>query len=218
MYDAIFFDLDGTLTDPKVGITKSVQYALAKYGIHEKNLDNLTPFIGPPLMDSFQEFYSFSPQQARQAMEYYREYFAATGIYENVVYPGIQPLLERLTSAGKRLIVATSKPTLFSQQILRHFALDDYFDFVVGSNMDGTRTAKTEVIEAAVDQIRAVSKKRMIMVGDRKFDVIGAQNNGIAAAAVLYGYGSEAELEQTGPEFLAASVEELNDILGAGDS
>lgn len=218
MYDAIFFDLDGTLTDPKVGITKSVQYALAKYGIYEKNLDNLTPFIGPPLMDSFQEFYSFSPQQARQAMEYYREYFAATGIYENAVYPGIQPLLERLMSAGKKLIVATSKPTLFSQQILRHFALDHYFDLVVGSNMDGTRTAKTEVIEAAIDQSRAVSKKQMIMVGDRKFDVIGARNNGIAAVAVLYGYGSEAELEQTGPKFLAASVEELNDILGAGDS
>jgi phosphoglycolate phosphatase len=146
-YKFILFDLDGTLTDPKVGITKSVQYALSKYDIKVEKLENLEVFIGPPLGESFKEFYSFTDDEARQAIEYYREYFGEKGIFENEVYPQIPILLKELKKKDKVLIVATSKPTVFAKRILEHFNLGNYFDLVAGSNLDGTRTSKAEVIQ-----------------------------------------------------------------------
>ena len=212
-YNVILFDLDGTLTDPKIGITKSVQYALVKFGIEEPDLDKLIPFIGPPLVESFQEFYSLNQEQAQAAVCYYREYFAKTGMYENAVYPGIKELLAELKSAGKELIVATSKPTVFSEQIIEHFGLTQFFKAIVGSNLDGSRIHKDEVIAFALQELTGIAYDRVIMVGDRKHDIIGAQKNGIASIGVTYGYGTQEELTQAKPVYSAATVEELGKLL-----
>ncbi|MBR6728677.1 MAG: HAD hydrolase-like protein, partial [Clostridia bacterium] len=142
----ILFDLDGTLTDPMMGITKSVRYALEHYGIKVKSLTELVGFIGPPLKGSFQSFYGFSDTQATEAVEKYREYFAETGIFENEIYPGIPELLEELKAQGRRLYLATSKPTVYAERILAHFHLDTYFDFVGGSLLSGERVEKQDVI------------------------------------------------------------------------
>lgn len=212
-YQAILFDLDGTLTEPKIGITKSVQYALAKFGIVENDLDKLVPFIGPPLLESFQEFYGLTVEQARSAITYYREYFSTKGMYENGVYAGIPQLLSQLQAQGKKLVVATSKPTIFSEQILKHFNLAQFFSAIVGSNLDGSRIEKTEVIEAAIAHLGDISKEEILMVGDRKHDLIGARNNGIDCAAVTYGYGSLEELKSYSPNYLVHSVKELGELV-----
>lgn len=212
-YKAILFDLDGTLTDPKVGITRSVQYALNKFGIIEDDLDRLEPFIGPPLTDSFREFYSFEDPQIVQAIGYYREYFSKTGLYENKVYEGMEAMLKALKDDGKKLVVATSKPTDFSEEILRHFNLDGYFDFVAGSTFDGTRVKKSDVIRFAISSMEGYGKGDIVMVGDRKFDVLGARENGIHSIAVMYGYGSWEELAGSRPDFIAHSVGELSGLL-----
>ncbi len=208
-YQVILFDLDGTLTDPKVGITKSVQYALAKYDINEPDLDKLIPFIGPPLVESFQEFYSLSQAQAEAAVGYYREYFTKAGMYENSVYPGMTGMLDKLAGEGRELIVATSKPTVFSEQIIEHFGMTGFFKLIVGSNLDGSRIHKTEIIDFVLSSIPQVSRGNIVMIGDRKHDIIGANNNGIDSVAVSYGYGSYAELEQANPTYIVSTVYEL---------
>ena len=213
MYEVILFDLDGTLTDPKLGITKSVQYALAKFGIKEPDLEKLVHFIGPPLIHSFKESYNFSEEDARQGVVYYREYFTQQGIYENAVFPGIPELLARLQKEGKKLVVATSKPTVFAVQILQHFSLDQFFPLVIGSNLDGTRIEKNEVIEFALSQLAALPLEKTVMVGDRKHDIIGAKHNGIAVIAVAYGYGTSEELAKAEPNYLVSSVKELEILL-----
>ncbi|MET3846511.1 HAD hydrolase-like protein [Paenibacillus sp. OAE614] len=142
-YKHLLFDLDGTVTDPKIGITKSVQYALNKFGIQEDDLDKLEPFIGPPLKNSFMEIYSFSEDQALQGVEYYREYFRERGIFENELYPGMQNVLKQLQDDGFTLYVATSKPKVFADEILKYFEVDHYFEWVVGSHLDGTLSDKT---------------------------------------------------------------------------
>lgn len=204
----IFFDLDGTLTDPGLGITNSVMHALERFGIPTADRASLYKYIGPPLMDSFREFNGFSEAQARVAIDAYREYFSVTGLFENEVYPGIPPLLERLKSAGKKLVVATSKPEDFSLRILEHFGLLPYFDFVAGSLMDETRTRKWEVIQWALEQFCGPDC-RVLMVGDRKHDVEGAARFGIPCLGVLYGYGGREELERAGAAALAATPEEI---------
>ncbi|MDO5348312.1 MAG: HAD family hydrolase [Lachnospiraceae bacterium] len=147
----LLFDLDGTLTDPMVGITKSVQYALRRYGIEEPELTKLTPFIGPPLRDSFMKYYQFSKEQADEAVWVYREYFAEKGIFENEELPGIRSMLERLQKAGKVLLVATSKPEKFARQILEYFQLDSYFTFIGGADMGETRVKKEDVIRYVME-------------------------------------------------------------------
>ena len=209
MYDTILFDLDGTLTDPKEGITKSVQYALSKMGITVTDRDTLIPFIGPPLLHSFRQCYQMDDEQAAAAVRYYREYFSQTGLYENAVFAGIPSLLQRLTDQNRTLVVATSKPTVFSVTILKYFGLIGYFKEIVGSNLDGTRTEKHEVIAYALSLLGEVNPHRTIMVGDRKHDILGAKMNGIPCIAVAYGYGTLDELTAAAPEFLAATVEEL---------
>ncbi|HWR43577.1 HAD family hydrolase [Sporomusa sp.] len=212
-YQAILFDLDGTLTDPKIGITKSVQYALKRFNIIEPDLDKLIPFIGPPLVESFQEFYSLSKTEATAAVEYYREYFTESGMYENAVYPGIKDMLTKLAATGKELIIATSKPTVFSEQIIDHFGMSQFFKAIVGSHLDGSRIHKTEIIAFILSELPHVARERIIMVGDRKHDIIGALNNGIDSIGVSYGYGGLAELQQAGPNYIAASVSELDKLL-----
>lgn len=209
----ILFDLDGTLTDPAEGITKSVQYALKHFGIEEDDLEKLQPFIGPPLMESFMDFYGFSEEQAREAVTYYREYFRPQGIFENEVYKGIPELLEKLTDAGKTLILATSKPVVFAEQILEHFDLRQYFEFIGGSDIEQKRAKKSEILQYILEECQLVDLTELVMVGDRKHDIVGAKQFGIDTVGVLYGYGSEEELKEAGADVLVESVRELGEYL-----
>lgn len=205
----ILFDLDGTLTDPAEGITKSVAYALEAFGICVEDRARLYPFIGPPLSESFRDFYGFSPEQAQQAIAKYREYFAEQGIFENVPYPGVHQALAALKAGGKRLLVATSKPTVYARRILEHFDLLPYFDFVGGSDMEGKRGKKGQVIACTLGEAGVTDPGQAWMVGDRMHDVLGARENGLECAGVLYGYGSREELQQAGAALLLETVEDL---------
>lgn len=209
----ILFDLDGTLTDPKEGITKSVQYALAKMGIAVDDPDTLCPFIGPPLAESFQKFYQMNEEESLLAVKNYREYFSVRGIFENEVYEGIPEMLKALQEAGRTLIVATSKPTDYAERILEHFQLDDYFDFVAGATMDGSRVRKQDVIQYALEELELIDLSELVMVGDRMHDILGAKEFDIPTIGVLYGYGSREELEKAGAEELAKSVKDLQELL-----
>lgn len=208
-YKYILFDLDGTLTDPKEGITKSVQYALKKNDILIENLDLLEKFIGPPLKGAFIEYFNFSEEQALRAIEYYREYFRGKGIFENKIYEHIEYLLCSLKKLGLNLIVATSKPTVFSELVLKHFNLDMYFDAIVGSDLDGTRSKKGEVIRYIIDKYNIANIEQVVMVGDRKYDIIGAKENSIDSIGVSYGYGSKEELNNAGPTYIVNNVIDL---------
>lgn len=213
MYKYILFDLDGTLTDSKPGITTCVQYALHRMGIEEPDLNKLEPFIGPPLMDSFHDFYGFSEEQGKQATAYYRERYSVTGLFENEVYPGIDRLLADLKTAGKKLAVASSKPQVYVERILDHFGLLTYFDVVVGSEMNGTRTKKEEVVEEALRRLLPEKYNAVAMVGDRRFDIEAARAYHIAGIGVAYGYAAPGELEKAGADVIAETVEELGKIL-----
>jgi len=205
----VLFDLDGTLTDPKEGITKAVAFALKEILDIEEPLESLTRFIGPPLFDSFTQFYGMSGEQAKRAITSYREYFVSKGMFENSVYDGISDVLQALKKEGVRLAVATSKPTEFAEQILVHFNLAHYFESIVGSNLDGTRSKKSDVISAALEVMNLTEQDHVIMVGDRMHDVEGAKVHNIPCIGVLYGYGSEAELKESGVAAIVDSVEEL---------
>ena len=215
MFDYILFDLDGTLTDPKEGITKSVQYALADFGIEEKNLDKLEVFIGPPLKESFIEFYNFNEQDALKAVDKYRERFVVTGIFENKIYEGIPELLNKLHEKGCKISIASSKPTVLVERILDYFDIAKYFDYVVGSELDGRRTKKEEVVEEALRQMvpQNVDRRNVAMIGDRKFDIEGARAFGLTGIAVSYGYAPEGELEDAGADYIVGSIEELENAL-----
>jgi phosphoglycolate phosphatase len=216
MYSILLFDLDGTLTDPKIGITTCVQYALGKMGIKEPDLDKLIPFIGPPLTYSFKEYYHLNDDEAAQAIDYYRERFSTIGLYENAVFPDVPELLQALHNQGKTLIVATSKPTVYSVQILEHFGLNHFFQAIVGSNLDGTRVEKHEVIEYALSELGDYDRNKVIMIGDRMHDILGAKRNGIDVVGVTYGYGSREELEQAQPNHIVETVAELRNFLVEG--
>ena len=176
----IFMDLDGTISDPKEGITKAVAHALSYYGIQVENLDTLEKFIGPPLLDSFQD----------------------------VLYDGMKELLAEVTSQGKKIVIATSKPEVYTVQILKYFEIEQYFYFVAGSTLDGSRSKKGDVIRYALDSLK-ITADQAVMVGDRKHDVIGAKENGMYVIGVLYGYGDRMELETAGADCIVADVNEL---------
>lgn len=212
MYEVLLFDLDGTLTDSKHGITRSVQYALAKYNIYVENLEELHKFIGPPLAESFKIHYGFDREQAWQAVLYFREYFSPKGMYENQVYPGIPQLLASLHDQGRKMVVATSKATFYSKIIIKHFGLDSFFSHVVGSNMDGTRSSKAEIIADIIALFPSLERDSFLMIGDKEHDIIGAKKNGIDSLAVAYGYGSPEELREAGPTYTAATVGDLRDF------
>ncbi len=215
----LLFDLDGTLTDPGVGITTCVQYALQSFGIEEPDLEKLTPFIGPPLKDSFKEFYNMDDEQAAEAVEKYRERFQDTGIFENEVYKGIPEMLRLLQSKGFYLAVASSKPTVFVERILEHFELRKYFSVVVGSELDGTRVNKEEVVKEALNRLFAykpIQYKQVYMIGDRKFDIEGAKALGVESVGVSYGYGDMEELKAAKADYIVRSVEELQKFLMRG--
>ncbi len=215
MYQILLFDLDGTLTNPKEGITKSAQYALDYYGIHVEDLDKLTCFIGPPLQESFQEFYGFSKEKAWEATLKFRERYGTVGLWENEIFPGMAGMLKRLKEAGKRLAVATSKPEPLAEKILDKFQILEYFEVVSGGELEGGRITKSEVIAEALRRLgrKPEDCRDILMVGDRKHDVEGAAVFGMDCLGVSFGFAEEGELEAAGAIDTADTVEELTEKL-----
>ncbi|MFV0527717.1 MAG: HAD hydrolase-like protein [Lachnospiraceae bacterium] len=210
LYKAVLFDLDGTLTASAEGITKSVQYALMKMGVPAPDLHALEEFVGPPLREQFMKFAGFTSEEAEQAIHYYRERYSAEGYLENQPYPGCIAMLAELKRKGIRLAVASSKPTFYVEKIIKHYKMDLYFDAVVGSELDGTRSKKEEVIEEALARIGFLeARSQVLMVGDRKFDIEGARACGIDSLAVRYGYGTAEELQRAKPDHTVGSTEEI---------
>lgn len=205
----ILFDLDGTLTNPAVGITSSVIYALKHFGIEEKN-ENLLKFIGPPLVDSFMKFYGFSLEDANLAVAKYREYFSVTGLYENEVYLDIETLLETLVQEGYRLSIATSKPEEFAKIIINHFGLSKYFHGIYGATMDSSRSKKGDVITYALNNL---GTNKALMIGDRFHDIEGAHQNNLKAIGVLYGFGDRDEMEKYQADYIVERPLEILEIV-----
>jgi phosphoglycolate phosphatase len=209
-YKNILFDLDGTLTDPLLGITNSWKYALKKLNI-EIDADILKTFIGPPLEKIFSEYFKFGREDTEIGKKYYREYFSEKGLYENTLYEGIEKLLKELNAWNKVCILATSKPIVFAEKILKYFGIDIYFKYTVGGNLDGTFVEKEEIIKYIIEEYN-LKRPETIMVGDRKYDIIGANKNGIKSIGVLYGYGSKEELEKEGAEYVINNAKEILEI------
>lgn len=212
-YSTILFDLDGTLTDSSQGIINSIIYALEKFDINDYDMSLLKKFLGPPLHESFEKFMGFDKEKSLQAVKFYREYFSSKGLLENEVYAGVNDLLQNLKENGKTLVVATSKPQPFTDKIMEHFDLAKYFDFIAGSNMDTTRSKKAEVIEYALSECNIKDKSKVVMIGDRAEDMIGAQSAGIDSIGVEYGYGTFDELKNAGATYIAKTVDELEDLV-----
>ncbi|MCL1806320.1 MAG: HAD-IA family hydrolase [Oscillospiraceae bacterium] len=208
----LLFDLDGTLTDPKEGITKSYQYALSAFGIEEE-LNKLAGFIGPPLRDTFRDHYGFSPADVEKAVAEFRVYFSETGLLQNEVYPSIHELLRELN--GKTLAVATNKALPYAQRILDHFDLSRYFTFISGDDMEGnlSKNGKKEIIRIALDALGVTDPSAAVMIGDRKHDIFGAKENGLDSIGLLYGYGSREELTDAGATIIVEDVENLLKLL-----
>lgn len=214
-YRYIFFDLDGTLSDSAMGITKSVAFALEKFGIYE-NYENLGYFVGPPLADTFKEKFKMNDNEVDMAIKYFRERFSSEGIFENKPYAGVETLLADLKKAGKKLILATSKPELFAKQIIDRYGFSDYFDFIGGANMDEkTMMKKSDVMRYCVENLKLSNEDIpfCIMVGDRRYDAEGARTLNIKTVGVSYGYGTEDELKIAGVIKICKSVEELKKYL-----
>jgi phosphoglycolate phosphatase len=210
--NAIYFDLDGTLTDPKPGITRSIQYALRKLDRAAPAEDELTWCIGPPLRTSLKKLVG-ADDLADKALSLYRERFADIGLFENEIYPGIEDTLSTLARSGRRLFVATSKPGVYAERIIDHFKLRVYFERVFGSELDGRRSEKTDLLGYALQAAR-IDPSQAMMIGDRSHDMIGARNNGMTAIGVLYGYGSEEELREAGAHHVCPTPQSLLDRTG----
>lgn len=208
----ILFDLDGTITDPAEGITTCVRHALHCQGVEEESYENLCRMIGPPLAEGFTEFYGFDEARAWQAVAQFRELFAQIGVEKNIPYPGIHQALARMKEAGRTLCVATSKPEEFAKKIVQRFELAEYFTVVGGASMDGARTKKADVIAHVLARLGDPDPARVLMVGDRKHDVLGAAAFGMDCVGVLYGYGSRQELEAAGARYIAATPAQVADI------
>ncbi len=218
MSQVILFDLDGTLTESGEGIINCVQYALEKLGKKEEHPENLQCFIGPPLKEQFMKYAGLSEKEGEKAVVYYRERYTTTGIFENRLYPKIPELLELLKINNKILAVASSKPEVYVKQILEHFQIADYFTAIVGSELDGRRTEKAEVIEEALRRMHLEEERdKVLMVGDRSHDVQGAISCGLQCIGVAYGYGSREELEKAGAVYIADSVEDLGILASPND-
>jgi phosphoglycolate phosphatase len=213
-YDFCLFVLDGTLTDPMIGIAKSFQYALSAFGI-KREVGDMKALIGPPLRESIKRIYNFSDADTEKAVAKYREYFGETGLFENTVYPGIPELLQLLIDNGKILAVATSKATEYTVRILDRFDLHKFFKFVSGDEMDGslTKHGKRDVINIALDALDPERKTRAVMIGDRKHDIIGARDAGIDSIGVKWGYGPPEELTAAGAALFVDSTAELGKLI-----
>ena len=215
MYKYALFDLDGTLTDPSLGITNSILHALCKMGRELPPREELYRFIGPPLVPAFQEFLGMTPEEAEQAVAFYREYFSVTGLFENTPYTGIADLLAKLNNHGIILAVATSKPEQFAVRIIEHFGMADAFTIVCGASLDSSRAKKGAVIAYTLESlgITEAEKSSVLMIGDRHHDIDGAKENGLASAGVLWGFGDETELKTAGADAIARNMDELFNII-----
>lgn len=209
---AVLFDLDGTLTDPKIGITNSVAYALEKLFALRADPDSLVNYIGPPLKDSFKKYHNLCDSEAHDAVQAYRQYFSKTGIYENSIYDGVSELLAQLANGKRKVILATSKPQIYAREILDQFRISTYFYGIEGSNLDGSLSDKTELIGYILHKYR-LDAAVAVMVGDREYDIIGAKNNKLRSIGVTYGYGTDYELASAGADYLADSVTDLGKLL-----
>lgn len=212
MIKTVLFDLDGTITDPGLGITNSVMYSLSKFGIEVVDRKELYPFIGPPLWESFERFFGFSKEKAQEAVDQYRVYYKDKGIFECELYDGIVELFRKLKQNGITVVMATSKPEIFANRLAEHFEFSQYFDLICGSMLDGTRKEKDEVIEYAINTL-SIDTKSAVMVGDRMYDIMGGKKFSMKTVGVSYGYGEKSELLEYKADFIADSVEELQEIL-----
>ena len=212
-YQYVFFDLDGTITEPVIGITNAIIYALNKYNIKVSQRSTLHRFIGPPLRDSFKEFYGFSEEKAEEAVAFYREYYAEKGVMENEIMPGMEDALKSLKAAGCKLCVATSKPEIYAKKILENLKIDHYFEVIAGSLLDGSRDKKELVIEYLLDKIHISSseniRSKTVMVGDRKFDIEGAIATGLDNIGVTFGYGDKEEFQLAGAQVIFDTPEDM---------
>ena len=208
----LLFDLDGTLTDPKEGITNSVAYALRQYGIIE-DPENLTRFIGPPLHVGMMEWYGFEEAKAFEAVAHYRVYFGEKGIFQNAVFDGAAEMLADLRTAGYTILLATSKPEFYARQILEHYDLSQYFDHICGATLDGSRSMKADVITYALETAGITDPAEAVMIGDRHHDIEGGIENGLETVGVLFGYGSREELNKAGAHHIVSTVKELHTLL-----
>ena len=211
-YTTAIFDLDGTITDSGPGIMNSIRYAVKKRGLPELPEEVLRSFIGPPLKEQFQSVFGLSEEEGAVMVATYREYYGDKGIFENRVYDGVTETFEKLKAGGVRILMATSKPEKYARQIAEHFGFSGYYDFIGGACMDGRRTDKNEVIEYVIDTCK-VDRRKAVMIGDRRHDIIGAIKSGIHSIGVLYGYGSREELEKAGAEMLAVTSADIPELI-----
>lgn len=211
-YSYLFFDLDGTISDSAPGIVRSVQYALDSFGIHVADVNELLCFVGPPLEDSFKEFFHFSEEQANEAVCKYRQRYEVTGLYENSLYPGIIDFLDEARRRGKVLMVATSKPQHMADRVLKHFGIFDRFTFVGGRD-DRTHRTKEEVIRYVMASNGLTDVSQIVMIGDRKYDILGARAVGIDSVGILYGYGNREEFQMAGATYVVDDLCGLKQLL-----
>lgn len=209
----VLFDLDGTLINSKPGITKCAQYALYSFGILEPDTDKLECFIGPPLVDSFQKYYGFSPEKAKEAVEKYRERYHKVGIYECELYPDVELVLKQLKEKGYRIAMASSKPEVSCKRIMEHFGLSGYFDEIVGATLDGRIDSKISVLREVLRRFGNADMSQYRLVGDTRFDVLGAKEAGIECIGVTYGFGSYEELQKNGAAAICGSMREVGDYI-----
>jgi len=212
-YDYIFFDLDGTISDSAPGIVNSVVYALEHMGTPVGDRERLKKFVGPPLFDSFRDYIGYSQEETERAVKFFRTYYQEHGILENTMYPGIDTLLQKLVAAGRKPVLATSKPEPFAKEIVTRYGIAQYFTFMAGSTMDETRTRKAEVVAYALASCGSADPSSAVMIGDRLHDVKGAAENGLDCIGVLYGYGTREELLDAGATAVVKDIAELTDML-----
>ncbi len=214
MWKTVLFDLDGTLTDSAEGITKSVQYALEKLGLEVPELSELNCFVGPPLHDMFMKYADLDAETADKGVALYRERYVQTGMFENHLYPWIVKLLDLLRKNGIKMGVASSKPEVYVKQILEYFNIAHFFKVIVGSELNGERVHKKDVLEEAIRRLHMENKKdQIVLVGDTEFDIRGAYEVGIACIAVSYGYGDREKLEESNPIYIADSVSDIAECI-----
>ena len=217
MFKYLLFDLDGTLTDSEEGITKSVSYALINLGVKDLPDEIKRKFIGPPLKDSFMRYCDFDEETAKKAITFYRERYSTVGKYENRPYEGIPEMLKELKSDGRALVIASSKPTEFVEDILKKFDIYEYFDIISGADMAGLKGEKEDVIDEALKMLSIDTdekKKEVVMIGDRHYDIIGAKHFGLDSIGVNYGFAFDKnELKEAGATYVVETVSELKTLL-----
>ncbi len=209
-YSPIIFDLDGTLIDSKRGVFNSLRYSLGKFGLSLEDETEAMKLIGPPLESVFRDFYSMEESDALKAVDYYREYYGESGVFEAGLYRGIKELLTALKDDGREMMIATTKAAYYMEKIVKNLGIGEFFITRTGSKLDGSLSGKSELIRRALEGSRGGYP---VMIGDRKFDIVGARDNGIDSIGVTYGYGTEAEIRDAGPGLMAGSVEDLSNIL-----